>query len=413
MRILWFTNCLLPKAYELFGLRQSYQGGGWMESQLNALREYYPKVKICIATANFVPHTVKRFDDGVQYICFPYCRRLRQEWIEPMLDEAAAVVRDYCPDLVHVHGSELFYGLIAEHPTVSCPVAVSLQGLIGPYSAWPAFFGNHTPLEVLRLQRGLELLKGHGLIPEYLRFQHDAQREHRILAAIRHVMGRTQWDCDYAMAVNPALNYYHVGELLRRPFWGASWSLHNCFRNTIIFTNAGHPRKGADVLLKAFRIVLKRFPNARLLIAGSIGPADAYGSHIYRQLEEFDERVSLLGTLTPQEMVAALLGSHVFVSPSFIDNSPNALCEAQLLGMPVISTYVGGVPSLIKDRQTGVFAVAGDPSSIAGRIMEIFEGDDFATFLGTNGRKFAMQRHDPYTVVNQLIQAYEAVLGKK
>ena len=44
-----------------------------------------------------------------------------------------------------------------------------------------------------------------------------------------------------------------------------------------------------------------------------------------------------------------LLDSHLYVYPSLMDNSPNALCEAQLLGVPCIATYVGGIPKMEKD----------------------------------------------------------------
>jgi len=67
-----------------------------------------------------------------------------------------------------------------------------------------------------------------------------------------------------------------------------------------------------------------------------------------------------LGALNAQQMTEELAMSHVFVSPSFIDNSPNAVSEAQLIGMPVISTYTGGVPSLIEEGQTGLFFQTGD-----------------------------------------------------
>jgi len=309
MRILWFTNCLLSRAYGLFGLRQSYHGGGWMEALLDAVRERHPEIEFCVATTGPVARVETRCEGGVQYLCFPHRRILGRDRVQPMLAEAVEIVRRISPDLVHVHGSELFYGRISEEKKLNCPITVSLQGLIGPYSEWPCFFGNHTPWEVLRFQKIQHLLKGQGLVPDYLRFRRDALRERKVIGAVENVMGRTRWDRDFAMAVNPALDYYHVGELLRRPFWGPVWDLNKCRRHTIIFTNAGHPRKGTEVLLEAFRIVSKQVPDASLLIAGSISPSDPYGASVCRRIAGLGRKVRLLGMLSAQELAETLTAS--------------------------------------------------------------------------------------------------------
>jgi glycosyltransferase involved in cell wall biosynthesis len=119
-----------------------------------------------------------------------------------------------------------------------------------------------------------------------------------------------------------------------------------------------------------------------------------------------------LGALNAKEMAAELVRSQVFVSPSFIDNSPNALCEAQLVGMPVISTYTGGVPSLVENGKTGLFFPTGDTPTLAAKLREVFENDDFARQLGSRAREIAQQRHAPDRVVSALIQAYEDVLQR-
>ena len=111
-------------------------------------------------------------------------------------------------------------------------------------------------------------------------------------------------------------------------------------------------------------------------------------------------------------MVKELVNSHVFVSPSYIDNSPNAVCEAQLLGMPVISTYTGGLPSLIDDGRTGLFVPTGDAPMLAARLKEVFEDDSLAMRLGSQAHEVAARRHDPDAIVQEIVTAYEDVLVK-
>lgn len=116
--------------------------------------------------------------------------------------------------------------------------------------------------------------------------------------------------------------------------------------------------------------------------------------------------------LNAKEMAEELAKSHVCVSPSFIDNSPNAVCEAQLVGMPVVSTYTGGVPSLIEEGRTGLFFPTGDAPMLAARLREVFENDALAIRLGEQSYDVARRCHDPDAVVKQVLLAYDEVLKK-
>ena len=129
-------------------------------------------------------------------------------------------------------------------------------------------------------------------------------------------------------------------------------------------------------------------------------------------MNEFGDAVAELGPLNADEMAQELSKSHVFVSASFIENNANAICEAQLIGMPVISTYTGGIPSLIEEGRTGLFFPTGDAPMLAARLREVFENDAIAVRVGEQGRIAARQRHDPGTIVEQVLSAYEDVLRK-
>ncbi len=78
--------------------------------------------------------------------------------------------------------------------------------------------------------------------------------------------------------------------------------------------------------------------------------------------------------------------------------------------MPVVATYTGGVPSLIEDKHTGLFFPTGDASMLAAKLREIFENDNLAVHLGEQSCKVARQRHDPETVVNQILYSYQLAL---
>jgi glycosyltransferase involved in cell wall biosynthesis len=214
---------------------------------------------------------------------------------------------------------------------VKCPAVVSLQGLMGPYSEWYRYFGNAKLVDVIRMHRLLEIPAFRGQWIMFRRFGKAAKREREIIAGNRFFMGRTAWDRAYIRALNPSAQYFHGGELLREAFWHEQWNIGRARRHRIIFTNAGHPRKGTETLLDAVKLLQPHFPDIQVGIAGGISRRSGYGRYVRRRIEELGHAAIELGQLNAEEMVKELANSHVFVSPSFIDNSPNAVCEAQLL----------------------------------------------------------------------------------
>lgn len=320
------------------------------------------------------------------------------------------LVNEWKPDLVHIHGTESCFGLLTARGLVKCPVVISLQGLLGPYSEWYHYFGNRNLQDVFRMHRWLEIPLMRGQLMGLMQYRKMAKREMEIIKGNQFFMGRTSWDRSYIQAQNPSARYYHGGELLRDAFWGERWSVDRIKRHRIIFTNAGHPRKGTEVLLEAFKLLQADYPDIQVAIAGGISQRSGYGRYIRGRIGELGRTATELGALNAEQMATELAKSHVFVSPSFIDNSPNAVCEAQLLGMPVISSYTGGVPSLIEDERTGLFFPNGDVPMLAAKLRGIFEDDELAMRLGAQAHEVASLRHDPDLIINEILAVYKDVM---
>ncbi|HWR52623.1 MAG TPA: glycosyltransferase family 4 protein [Bryobacteraceae bacterium] len=327
------------------------------------------------------------------------------------LDKCVDIVRRWKPDLVHIHGSERFYGLLAARKLIPMPCVISLQGLLQPYVS--GFFGGLTVQEMWRSHRVVELATRRGLFWFYRQFCAGARQEKEILAESYAFMGRTDWDRAWALSANPAAKYYYVGEVLRRPFYETCWDVSRCERHTIIFTNAGEPRRGTEVLLRALLLVRREFPRARLRLAGQIGDRRGYDRHLQRMIDQNDLRgsVDLLGYLDGSAMAKALSRAHVFAISSYIENSPNSLCEAMQVGLPCVATYAGGIPSLVEHGRTGLLFPPGDAPLLADAIVRIFRDDDLAAQMGQAARAEASQRHAPKAVTSQLLHAYDDVLA--
>lgn len=405
MRILHFKNSPIGVEQIVSCGRGMNTSGAWVAVLLGELLQRTEHEFALLSFGNTKQVEVAR---GDRITCFtvPQDRGLSRHGLEACRE----IVTQWKPDLLHFHGTERAYGLLTATRMVRCPAVVSIQGLLGPYSEWYHYFGNRSLLDVLHMHRWLEIAGLRGPLWGYRDLKKSARRERQIIRGNGFFLGRTLWDKAWVLAENPAAVYYHGGELLRPAFWHKTWNLPQVQRHRVIFTNAGQPRKGAEVLLEAARLLKDQVPDLQVCMAGTISRRSGFGRYLRRRMQEFGTTVVELGPLSADQMADELLRSHVFVSPSFIENSPNAVCEAQLMGMPVLSTYTGGVPSLIEEGRTGLFFPTGDAPVLAALLRQLFADDTLAQRLGTQAREVARKRHDPETVVREIVSCYEDVV---
>jgi glycosyltransferase involved in cell wall biosynthesis len=388
-----------------FGGERVNSGGGWLTALLGRMLKDTDSRFACVAFGKYSKVDISS-DERIQSFVIPKGLSKNEKGLRRCCD----LVNEWKPDLIHIHGTEGVFGLLPARCMVKCPAVISLQGLLGPYSEWYHYFGKASIIDLFRMHRWIEipLLRGQWIM--YYGYIKAAKREREIIAGNRFFIGRTAWDRAYLKAQNSSAQYFYGGELLREAFWRKSWDLKKIQPHRIIFTNAGHPRKGTEILLDAVKLLQPHFSNIQVCVAGGISHRSGYGRYIRRQIRKLGHSAIELGPLNAKEMAIELARSHVFVSPSYIDNSPNAICEAQLLGMPVISTYTGGVPSLIDDGRTGLLFPTGDAPMLAYRLREVLENEEMAARLGRQAHAAAVTRHDPRSVVNGILEIYEKVL---
>jgi len=408
MRVLWFTNFPMPAVDRRTG--KSTRGSGyWMRALIEELRTR-PDIELGVATIYPRVPPLDFVEDGVRYFVASQPRiQPHMAYRARDLSACLGFVEGFHPDLIHVHGSERFFGLLSARGMTSVPMVISLQGF--PTAYLPTFFGALGATDIIRAQRLVEVLTLRGLLWGYREYARGAVREREILERVPAFMGRTKWDLAQVKRFQPNARYLHVDELLRPEFSESSWSLDTCNRDRVFVTNVGHPRRGTETLLDAAAMLVGQRPGLELHFAGGLPERSGYGRFLRRRISALNlsNHVKLHGYLEGPALVRELLRSRAYAITSFAENSPNSLCEAMSLGLPCVASYAGGIPSLVEEGQTGLFFPPGDAALLAQRLEELLSDDALAVRLGAAARRVAIERHAPARVVGQLMDAYRAV----
>ena len=414
MRVLWFADVQLPV---VTGAPRA--GGGWIEGLRGAFEQFQPDVELGIAAPGAVAH--EPFSAGNStYFHIPgptpdsRIARAVNRWRHNCRVPDGAVARckkiaqAYAPEVVHVHGAEHYFGLVI--PQLVVPAIVSLQGMATVYQRYVLSALDATG--VMREVPTREFILGSGVLHAYWNLRARAHVERSIVASCDDFMGRTEWDRAVLRMLQPQARYHEVGEVLGEPFYHTKWSGPPTGEETLYCTAGDSPLKGVETLLEALALLRRSGARrVRLRLAG--GVVDSLLSRKIGRLLEAPElrgAVDVLGRCTPAQITEGLAKASLFVLPSHMDNSPNALCEAMVVGTPCIAAFVGGVPSLVRDGVDGLLYHDADPYALAGKIDRLLGDPALAARLGAKAREKALQRHDPARVAGQAAEAYRDVL---
>ena len=113
---------------------------------------------------------------------------------------------------------------------------------------------------------------------------------------------------------------------------------------------------------------------------------------------------------TAEELSDILVDSDIYCHVSHIENSPNSVCEAMLIGMPIVATFAGGTNSILKDGEEGYLVQDGDPYSTAGIIQKMANSFEVCRSLGIKAREKASKRHNPENVAKELLESYHKIM---
>lgn len=443
MRVLWICNIMLPRIAEKLG-QEVNNKEGWIVGLMEAVLAY----------------NASNADDTVQLgIAFPIAKGaeflqdalvINQDYDLPFYGfrenvlgadhydleieaDMKRILDHFKPDMIHCFGTEYPHTLAAVK-TFARPerTLIGIQGLCrvcaGGYMA-------NLPQKIVKSVTFRDLVKKDTLLMQQRKFEGRGQWELASVQGTGHVTGRTQFDQYWTSKWNPKAKYHVMNETLRKEFYSGDWSLKHCVRHRVFISQGDYPLKGLHYMLLAMPQILKIYPDTEVYVAGNslLRGKDikgrlkisTYGLYLEKLMAKYQltDKVHFLGKLTAKQMKEQYLKSHVFACVSSIENSPNSLGEAMLLGTPIVTADVGGVPSMITPEECTMFEgfrmeKAEDPQELAAiserlaeALCQVFAEDEMALSKAQKAKEHAKRTHDSVANNKRLIEIYQEIIS--
>lgn len=416
MKVLWLCNTILPEIAEQLCLPIA-ASGGWLTGAAKKMKESESvQLSICFPqnkTADLISGKV----NGVRYWGYPLPKKgahIYDMRTERVLEQ---VIQEATPDLVHIWGTEYPHALAMTRVFDSQRTIISIQGLCG-------YIANHylgfLPKRLYSVCSLRDCLRRDRTVDQQKKFSLRGRFEEEALKNVSHIIGRTRWDYACTRQLAPETKYHFCNETLRDVFYekAGMWRPDTCESHSIFVSQANYPVKGFHIALQAMPEILRNYPDARLYTTGKspfkqpIYRLRGYQKVLRKEIKRLNlmDKVVFLGQLNDVEMCDRFLRSNVFVSASSIENSPNSVCEAMMLGVPIVASFVGGTMDLLCDQKEGFLYQTDASYMLAHYICSIFADEGMAFHMGQSASAHARITHNREHNLQVLLNIYKEVL---
>jgi len=418
MKVLWICNLIPARIAAALQQREQQNKEGWVSSAMKKVTEH-GEIDLAVAFPRKSDELLHGRYHGVSYYSF-YEDSDHPEDYDPSLEGALGhICEEFYPDVIHCFGTEYPHTLaILKLSEWRDRVLVHIQGVM---SKCAEVYDAGLPADVTERSTFRDLLRRDAIWQQKEKYEKRAAREAEAVGLARYVSGRTAFDKEFIATLHPSCTYYAMNETLRGSFYRAAWKPH-AGGHRIFLAQGNIPLKGAHFAIEALAAVREKYPDAELFVAGDNilrgkGLTErlklsGYGRYLRSLIarKHLETAVSFVGQQTEEEMKEQYLSADVCLLASVMENSPNSLGEAMLLGIPCVATEVGGVSSLAEDGKEVLLAPAQDPQALADRILQIFDDPAKAAEMGAAARKRAALTHDAEANYRMLCWIYESIV---
>lgn len=413
MKVLWFSNVIL-------GI-ECKTSGSWLYTMSESLVHMPDFYLVNITQSSSVKAITKKTisENFTQYVLPIY--KLENGLPEKNnISDIKNIVDNEAPDIIHIWGTESYWGLLTARKIIKGLVLLEMQGIIA--TCYDAFYANLSPKDLFRCISYKELLlPNRSLFYMRKRFKKHIKYENEIIHSHMNVSVQSPWVEQYIKLINPDVDIYHTLISVRTEFFQNLWNKTLDSSSIIISTiSSNMPYKGLLDLLHSMVYIKKYYPNIKLYIIGHLNTSlnnlrtSGYEKLIMRTINDLGLRDNVIfcGSLNSQQIVNCYLESDVYVQTSYVESYSLSLAEAMALGIPCVCSYAGAMSYLGKDEESLMFYTPGDVYACASKILRIINDESLRHSLSLNSRKLAFSRNRLEIASERQINIYNKLLNK-
>jgi glycosyltransferase involved in cell wall biosynthesis len=405
MRILWFANT--PSLAEEV-LSNKPTSGGWIKSLDKFLQDkvelhvafHYHEKKDSFKHGNTTYHPIHAPFSKIDLIRNLYFRT--KVFDTEFINDYKKIIENVNPDILHIHGTENSFGCISSF--YKKPLLISVQGIV----------------DLIYQKEVNTVLLGSGFswdkIKSKMRYYDMAALERKYLPNFKYVISKSDWNTDIIRVVSPKAKVFRLNNVMRDTFYDLTWNSKQLNQDKVIIstTLSGGYLKGLDVIIAASTLLHRSGLNFEWRIAGIDKNTTSWKAILKMKNSDFPgDKIKLMGRLNEKQIADLLLDSALYATASRIENSPNNLNEALMLGMPCVASYAGGTSTFINHNEDGYLIQDGDAYAMAGGILRILDNKDNSIAMGVLARERALLRHDKNRVLSTQLEIYKSILSEK
>lgn len=422
MKVLWLCNIVLPEIAVKLDMTPSNKEG-WLSGIVGTVKKSHD-FELAIAFPLDIEHAPYKANiDGITYYGFFEDTAHPENYSSYLEDALKGIVDDFKPDVVHAFGTEFPHTLAMSRVLKETPdrLLIGIQGVLDVYKD---HFFDGVPSKVINRVTFRDRIRKDNLREQQEKFAKRALHEVEAVRNAGNITGRTTFDREFTERVNPNAKYHFMNETLRPEFYEGSWNENNCEKHSVFLSQGNYPIKGLHYVLMGLPQLLEKYPDIKVYVAGDnvtkhktikerikLASYDKYLVELIKK-NKLENVVVFTGNLSATKIKERLLKSNLFLCPSTIENSPNSLGEAMILGVPSVASNVGGVASIFTDMADGLLYESGDVDGMVKAISTIFDDMSLCNKFSSHAFMHAKITHNPAANYQRLIEIYREIENK-
>jgi len=401
IKVLWLCNVV-------FSDTESTASGTWLHAMANALVGTN-EIQLFSITQEKVKYVTRQDSQSICQWLVPY-ESLNNKGLpsSKTIQDIQTIVDDIKPDIIHIWGTENYWGLLTARGHIKGNIILEIQGLKFAYAKY--FYSGLSLLDIFKCFRLKEFIKPSiSLFGQWYSFKRWGYFEKEMLLNHRFISTQSNWVRAYVKNVNPLAKILHTSLALRSEFVEANkWNFDHCVPYRVFTSSSGMVSyKGLHILIDAIAMLKNQYPQIILCIAGKVSTGlrrDGYTKWLIRKIKNLGlyENIFWLGSLDAENLVIQMHKANIVVIPSFIETYCVALDEALTVGVPTVISFSGAMPELAIHEKSALYFPPGDSVMCADAIERFFVDREYAKEVSCNTYDAKITKNKKNIISSQL-----------